>query len=161
MRTRIRFLTVALAAGVAAPLAAQQRLPPVGVGRAAGQTAAGLVGMPIGFLAGGLSTRWVATHWLGASDDRASSLSLAGAFTGAAVTTAAGPALVGAGPHAHGSYWGALAGSAAGGVGSFLLVRLNRAVDLGTIPRFIGAIVVVALPAVGATAGYGLTRQYR
>lgn len=160
MRSWTRCVAVA-GACVAAPLSAQRQPPPVGLGRAAGQTAAGLVGTPAGFLAGGLTTRWIAAHWFGASDDRASSDALIGAFAGSALATAAGPTVIGAGPHARSTYWSALAGSATGGLGSFLLVRLNRAVDLGTVPRFVSAIIVVTLPAVGATAGYGLGRRYR
>jgi len=115
----------------------------------------------LGFLAGGFTTRWIASHWLGASEDRASSIALGGAFAGTALATAAGPTIVGAGPHARSTYWAAIAGSAAGGLGSFLLVRINRAVDLGTVPRFVGAIAVVTLPAVGATVGYTMSRRYR
>jgi hypothetical protein len=154
-------LAAALLLCAAAPLGAQQRSPPVGVGRAVGQTAAGLVGTPVGFVAAGLATRWVATRWFGASDDRASSVALIGGYAGAALMTAAGPTAVGAGPHAGGSYWAALAGSTAGGLGSFLLVRLNRAVDLGTVPRVLGTVAVVALPAIGATISYNLSRSYR
>jgi hypothetical protein len=151
---------VAILIAAAAPSSAQPRPPAIGIGHAAGQAAGGVIGTPLGFVAGGLATRWVATR-LGASEDRGSSLGTIGGYAGAMLATAAGPTLVGAGPHASGSYWAALGGAAVGGVGSFLIVRLNRAVDLGTIPRFVSTIIVLALPAAGATAGYDLTRRYR
>jgi hypothetical protein len=85
---------------------------------------------------------------------------MAGAYVGSALATAAGPTIVGPGSSVRGTYWAALAGATAGGVGSFLLIHLNRAVDLGTIPRLLSAVAVVALPAVGATAGYNLSRGH-
>jgi len=156
---------VALAAcvfalGVAGRAEAQRHPPPVGVGRAIGQGAAGFLGTPIGFVGGGLATRWVSTHWFGASEDRASAIAMWGAYAGGALVTAAGPTLVGPGPHATGTYWGALAGSTAGGLGSFLLIRLNRAVDLGSVARLVGTVAVFTLPAVGATIGYDATRRW-
>jgi hypothetical protein len=138
---------------------AQQEPPPVGAGRAAGQVGAGILGTTVGFVGGGLATRWVATN-LGASDDNASSIALAGAYSSAALLTAAGPTLVGPGPHAHASYWSALGGAAVGGLGSVLLIQINHLVDLGRIPRVIGGIAVVVLPSIGATIGYNLSRRY-
>ena len=154
-------LSGAVIAALAQPLGAQQQPPPIGFGHAVGQTAVGVLGTPIGFVAGGLTTRWVAEHWLGVSDDGASTPAMVGGYVGAAALTATGPVIVGPGPHARGSYWASLGGAAVGGVGSFLLVRLNRAVDLGTVPRFIGAVAVFTLPAIGATVGYNLSRKYR
>ncbi len=115
--------------------------------------------MGAGFVGTGLATRWVATHWFHASDDQASSVALGASYVGGALGAAAGPTIVGAGSGPRGTYWGALAGSAAGGVGSFLIVRLNRAVDLGTIPRIISTAAVLTLPAIGATVGYNLSRH--
>ena len=150
---------VAAASLIAARLPAQQQPPPVGFGRAVGQTAAGVLGMGAGFVGTGLATRWVAAHWFHASEDHTSSIALGAAYAGGVLGAAAGPTIVGAGSSPSGTYWGALAGSAAGGVGSFLIVRLNRAVDLGTIPRIISTAAVVSLPAIGATVGYNLSRQ--
>lgn len=150
-----------LVAALVQPLGAQQQPPPVGFGHAVGQTAVGLLGTPIGFVAGGLTTRWVATHWLRVSEDGTSTPAMVGAYVGAAAATAAGPVIVGPGPHGRGSYWASLGGAGAGGLASFLLVRLNRAVDLGTVPRFVGAVAVFTLPAIGATIAYNSTRKYR
>lgn len=116
--------------------------------------------MPIGFIGGGLATRWTANR-LGASEDAASTVALIGAYSGAALATAAGPTLVGAGPHAHGSYFAALGGAVVGGAGSVLLVRLNRAGDAGSVIRIISFIGVAMLPSVGASVGYNLSRRYR
>ena len=137
--------------------AAQNGPPTLSAGHVAAQFGVGLVGMPLGFLAGGLGTRWAARQ-LGAGEARASSVAMAGAYTGAALVTATGPVIVGPGEGAHGSYWASLGGAVAGGVGSFLLIRLNRAVDLGTIPRILSTVLVFALPSAGATALYNATR---
>jgi hypothetical protein len=139
---------------------AQRRVPTVGVGRAAAQIGAGVLAMPVGFLGGGLATRWVANR-LGATPDRASSVALVGAYASAAFATAAGPTLVGGGPHASGSYFGALGGAVVGGAGSVGLARLNRLGDAGGVARVLSLVGVVILPSVGATLGYNLTRGYR
>lgn len=154
---RVAVMATALAACDTGPVQAQQHPPPVGLGRAVGQTGAGVLGMAAGFVGGGLATRWAAER-LGASDDRASSIALGAAYVGGALGAAAGPTIVGPGSHPAGQYWGAVAGSVAGGIGSFLIARLNRAVNLGSLPRVVSAVAVVALPAVGATVGYNLSR---
>jgi len=156
----VGFLFALAIAAAPAPLQAQRRPPPIGVGRVIAQSGVAAVGLPVGFVAGGLATRWVARR-LGASEDAASSVAMAGAYLGATAATAAGPALVGAGSHARSSYWAALGGTAIGGVGSFLVARLNRAVDLGTVPRVLSTVLVVALPVAGATVGYDVSRRYR
>jgi hypothetical protein len=149
------------AAALAAPLAAvaaQQRPPAVSAGRAIAQGAVGLVAMPVGFVGGGLTTRWAA-HRFGASDDAASRAALVGAYSIAALTTAAGPAIVGPGPHATASYPAALAGTVAGGIGSILLIRLNKAVNTGPVLRILSGLAVVLLPPAGATIGYDVSRK--
>jgi hypothetical protein len=140
--------------------AAAQHVPAPSAGRAAAQVGVGLVAMPVGFIGGGLATRWVANRF-GASSDGASSAGLAGAYVSAVFATAAGPTLVGAGPHASGSYFGALGGAVVGGAASFGLVRLNRLGDAGGVLRVLSLVGVVILPSAGATLGYDLTRRYR
>jgi hypothetical protein len=144
--------------GLADPARAQDA-PPVEAGHAAAQVGAGILGTTAGFVGGGLATRWAAKG-LGASDNSASNIALVGAYTTSGFLTAAGPTLVGPGPHARGSYWAALGGTAVGGLGSILLIQINHAVDLGHIPRIIGGIAVVVLPSIGATIGYNLSRHY-
>jgi hypothetical protein len=158
-RNRVAMEIAMLAVCATGPLQAQ-RPAPVGFGRAVGQTAVGATGTALGFVAGGLATRWVASRWAGASEDRASSIAMAGAYVGSALATASGPTIVGPGSPVRGTYWAALAGATAGGVGSFLVIHLNRAVDLGTIPRILSTVAVVALPAIGATVGYNLSRGH-
>jgi hypothetical protein len=148
----------ALAAG--ASQATAQQPAPVGAGHAAAQVGVGLVGTVGGFVGGGLATRAVASA-LGAPENNASSIALVGAYSSAALLTAAGPVIIGPGANAHASYWAALGGTAVGGLGSILLIKLNHAVDLGQIPRVIGGVLVVALPSIGATIGYNLSRRYR
>jgi hypothetical protein len=138
----------------------QRSPPPVGLGRAVAQTGAALLAMPLGFVGGGLASRWAATR-IGASDDRASDVGLVGAYAGGALATAAGPTLVGGGPHARGTYLAALGGTVVGGAGSLLLVHLNRAGDAGAVLRVVSAVGVVMLPSIGATVGYNLSRRYR
>jgi hypothetical protein len=139
--------------------AAAQHAPAPSFGHLAAQAGVGVVAMPIGFIGGGLATRWIARR-AGASDE-GSSAGLVGAYAGAALATAAGPTIVGAGPHASGTYLGALGGAVIGGAASFGLVRLNRLGDAGGVLRVLSLVAVVALPGIGATAGYDLTRGYR
>ncbi len=158
MPPRLRPILVAL---TFAPLVlGAQSPPPVTAGRAIAQGAVGLGLMPVGFFGGGLATRWVANRF-GAKGDPASTIALVGAYTIAGLATAAGPTIVGGGPHASGSYGAALAGAAVGGAGSILLVRLNKTVNTGPVLRIISAIGVVLLPSVGATVGYDWSRTYR
>jgi hypothetical protein len=167
-RPHRRALRTAAAAGAWAlalvpGLAAQDDTPPVTGLRLAAEVGLGVVGTPIGFVSGGLLTRWAARR-LGASDQRASDAAYAGAWVGAALVTAVGPTLVGSQGRATGSYGAALAGTVAGGLGSYLLVRLfNR--DEGddrpcTLLCSAAAVGVFILPGVGATVGFNLSRRY-
>jgi hypothetical protein len=162
-----RLATVLLPAAALVPLArtaAQSGTPPLNGGRLAAEVAVGALGTPIGFVAGGVLTKRVALAF-GASDDAASSVAYAGAWTGAALGTAAGPRLIGARGPVTGSYWAAVAGAVTGGLGSFLLVRLNnRGPD--DEPRacrvrcVVSTAAIFLLPSVGATVGFNLSRRY-
>lgn len=168
MPTTSRIVTFALA--LLAPHAALSQDadrgddPPLNGGRVALQVGTGALLTPIGFVAGGLTTRWVARRF-GASDDAASRAAYVGAWTTAALATAAGPTFVGSRGRVTGSYLAALGGAVAGGAFSFVLVRLNdRKGDAADPPcRIVCAVSAVAvflLPAIGATVGYDLTREY-
>ena len=138
--------------------------PAVTGGRLLAEVGAGSAALPIGFIGGGLATRWVARKF-GASSDAASSAGLVGAYTVAAFATALPPTLIGqAGRHATGSYLAALAGTAIGGLGSFALIRLNRQRGETFRPcHFVCAVSfagVILLPSVGATTGFNLSRRY-
>jgi hypothetical protein len=144
--------------------AGQQRgQPAVTGGRIAAEVAAGTAAMPVGFIGGGIATRWVARRF-GASDDAASQAALIGAYTTAALATALPPTLIGqAGRHATGSYLAALAGTAIGGLGSFALIRLNRQRGESHPCRIVCSVSfagVILLPSVGATTGFNLSRRY-
>jgi hypothetical protein len=142
--------------------AAQRGQPAVTGVRLLAEVGAGTAAMPIGFIGGGIATRWVARRF-GAGDNAASSAGLVGAYTIAAFATAVPPTLIGqAGRHATGSYLAALAGTLVGGLGSFALIRLNRTdasrpCHLICTVSFAG---VILMPAVGATTGFNLSRRY-
>jgi hypothetical protein len=152
---------VALAAS---PVPAQSDKPPVSFGRALGQVGLGTLGLPLGFVAGGVTGDWIAAR-LNLSDDTADKVAIVGAWTGAALATAGGSTLVGSRGSTTGSYGAAIAGAAVGGIGSYLLIRLNeRAADETDEPCrircIVSAIGVVLLPSIGATVGYNLSREF-
>lgn len=148
---------------VGANAAAQRGQPAVTGGRIAAEVAAGAAAMPVGFLGGGLASRWVARRF-GAGDDVASEVGLVGGYTFAALATAAPPTLIGqAGRHATGSYLAALAGTVVGGLGSLALIRLNRQKGEPKPCRIVCAVSfagVILLPSAGATTGFNLSRRY-
>ena len=157
--------SLALAAVPGAPRAAraQDRTPPLSGLRVAGEVGLGLAGTPVGFVAGGLATRWVANRF-GATEERASSVAMVGAWTGAALATAAGPTLIGTRGRTTGSYAAAVGGAVAGGLGSLLLIKLNtRGGRAGGPCGFfcsVSAVSVFLLPSVGATVGFNMSRRY-
>ena len=158
------------AAGLGRPALAQQTppgtagTPELHAGRVAGQVALGTVGTLAGFVGGGLATRTVARR-LGASDERASRLAYVGAWSGAALATAGGATLIGRHDNVTGSYTAALGGAVAGGLGSWLLVRLCDD-DTGAGSRCgvlspVAGLAVFLLPSIGATVGFNASREYR
>jgi hypothetical protein len=153
---------VLITAGTAAPAAAQGRPPALGAGRVAAQVAAGVPAGAVGYVAGGLATRFVARR-LGATQGQASQLAERGAYAGVAVFTAAPAALVGARGPGAGRYVAALGGAVAGGLGSALVVRLARPRYGGDRPCPLGCKLAAAaaftLPSVGATVGYNASRR--
>lgn len=136
----------------------------LGAARVAGQLATGVLGTPVGFVAGGIGTRWVARSF-GAKDETAATWGYIGAWTGSALTTAVGPTLVGSRGAPTGSYAAAVGGAIVGGLGSWLLVRLNDRDDGTSGPCHLRCILstaaIVVLPSVGATVAFDLTRRYR
>lgn len=155
-------VALALTAGIAG--AQQNDTPPLQTGRVAGQVALGTVGTLGGFVGGGLATRWAARRF-GATEDRASRLAYVGAWTGSALATAGGVTLLGRHGQVTGSYAAALGGTVAGGLGSFLLVRLcdddsGRGSRCGPLAPIAG-LAVFLLPSIGATVGFNASREYR
>ena len=162
---RLSLLVVALAGwlGAASGAAAQDDPRPLAGTRVAAQVSAGVLATPLGFVAGGVLTEWAAER-LGVEDPRASSMALVGAWTGAALATAAAPAAIGARGPGTGSYAAALGGALVGGAGSLLLVRIFDRGD--EVPRppcrlacTLAAVAVFTLPSIGATVGFNLSRH--
>ena len=155
----IRFLSFFLAASLAVgKLPAQSPVSPV---RFVGQLSSGLLGMPVGFVAGGLITRSIA-HSMGQGEDAASSIALVGAYSGAALATAIGPTVL-ASRGARASYLQSVGGAVAGGLGSVLLIKLNKIGDPDSRAcRFVclaSAAAVFLLPSVGATIAANASRR--
>jgi len=153
---------LAMLVAVAPVASGAQDAPRVGAGAVAAQVALGTLGTGVGFVGGGLMTRSAARR-LGASADRASSAAYVGAWTGAALLTPVGPAVVGSRGAARGSYPQAVVGTLAGGAASWLLVTAGRHGAFGC--RWCGpvrALVGVGafvLPSVGATVAFDRSRH--
>lgn len=156
-------LVLAVSLGAAAPVRAQSDDPPLSGTKVAGEIALGAVAGPVGFVGGGLATRWVARR-VGAGEEGASRAAYWGAWTGMALATAAPPTLIGTRGVTTGSYAAAVGGAAAGTLGSWALVRLNLWAGAGTEPCRVRCVVstaaVVLLPSIGATVGFNLSRKY-
>ena len=150
------------AQGAAGSPSAAPPLPGIGAGRAAAQVVAGVPAGAVGYVAGGLATRFVARR-LGATQGQASQLAEKGAYVGVAVFTAAPPALIGARGPGSGRYVAALGGAVVGGLGSALVVRLARPRYGGDAPCTLGcklaAVAAFTLPSVGATVAYNASRH--
>lgn len=147
-------------AALALPTSTRAQVASVSAATIAGQVALGLVGMPVGFVAGGLITRSIARS-VGA--DNPSDVAMVGAYTGAALTTAIGPTILASRGAARASYPMAVGGAVAGGVGSYLLVRLNTRGDedargCGVFCKA-SAVAIVLLPSVGATIAANASRR--
>lgn len=142
--------------------AAQDDLPALGAGRVAAQVVAGVPAGAVGYVAGGLATRFVARR-LGATDGEASQLAEKGAYVGVAAFTAVPPALIGARGPGTGRYVAALGGAVVGGLGSALVVRIARPRYGGERPCTLGckvlAVAAFTLPSVGATVAYNASRH--
>ena len=149
MSHMLRRLTFLLAAS-ALPLAAQKKS--AGAGRLVGETAAGLVAMPIGFAVG--YTIGSGFHPGRGQSNGGVALGLTGALLGPAT----GVNLVGNGGPSRGNF-AATVGGAAVGYGA-LYFAIPAATKVNPMPLKIAAIVAaVALPAVGATVAYNATRK--
>jgi len=161
LQAAVPLLAVAVCA---VPVLAQSDRPSVSFGRAAGQVGLGTLALPVGFVVGGVTADWVAGR-LGVSEETADIVAIAGAWSGAALATGGGATLIGSRGNTTGSYGAAVAGAVIGGVGSYLLIRLNERGDdeqdrpCGVL-CVVSAIGVVALPSIGATVGYNLSRRY-
>ena len=153
----MRGLTMAALIALSTTRALAQREPtPSGV-KVGAQVVTGTVVAPVAFVAGGLSTKWVARH-LGANEARESSLAYVGAWTLAGLATAGVPPLIVHG----GNYPAALAGTAIGGAAAGVMVWSGRVMfhnsaHCGVLCTTWG-IATFALPATGAALAYNRSR---
>jgi hypothetical protein len=168
MRAWRLLITLGTSAALTVPHALRAQAggtPAVGAGRVAAQIVAGTVALPVGYVAGGLTTRWVARR-VGASDDAASRAANVGADVGAALAIGGAVSLIGARAAGIGSFPAAVGGAALGGVASALVVRVARRpndapVRACRIGCVLASVLVVALPSVGATVAYDASRHVR
>ena len=150
-------VALALACAIRPARVGAQASSQPGGGRIAAQIGTGVVLAPVGFLAGGLGTRWVAGH-LGASEEGARRAATVGAWaTAAAVTSLAPPMLKrgGAWPHSVGGV--ALGGAAAGLFIWAGRARYRAAEHCRLLCTTLGVAAIV-LPSVGATILYNRSR---
>jgi hypothetical protein len=145
----MRLVLVALAMPLVAR--AQQVKPEAGGGLIAAQIAGGTAALPIGFIGAGLLARQVAA-----------TIARISATAGAAASTAATVTALGSQGAVSGNYSRALAGAVAGGLASYMLVKLPRWADgrdrCGAICR-LSVAAIVLLPASGATIAFNPTRR--
>lgn len=166
-RARAPLAAAVLGAAALAPAGARaQGAPALGAGRVGAQVALGVPAGAVGYVVGGLATRFAARR-LGAGDGRASQLADAGTYVGIAFFTAVPPALIGARGPGSGRYLAAVGGAGVGELASALVARVGRraygdrggrerACTLGC--KALGALAFT-LPSVGAAAGYNLSRR--
>ena len=139
-----------MAAGlVASPAEAQKR--PVSNGRIAGEVAAGVLGIPIGFAVG-------YTVGSGFRPHGSSNTGVAVGFAGALAGPAAAVNWVGNGGPSHGNFGWTVAGTALGYGATFLTFPLARKLPDGKL-KLLATIATTFLPAVGATIAYNATRK--
>jgi hypothetical protein len=155
----MRLVLVALAMPLVAR--AQQVKPEAGGGLIAAQIAGGTAALPIGFIGAGLLARQVARA-AGADMETAATIARISATAGAAASTAATVTALGSQGAVSGNYSRALAGAVAGGLASYMLVKLPRWADgrdrCGAICR-LSVAAIVLLPASGATIAFNPTRR--
>ena len=143
------------------PLKAQSPEPPrpLSNGAVAAQITTGLLATPIGFVGGGLTTRWAAQR-LGMDEEARGRAALVGAYTSVVLLSSVGPALIGGRDTPNGSYLAAVGGSTAGLATAALLRKLGRKGafgERGPVAIVVGA-AIVALPSIGATIAFNSTR---
>ena len=131
--------------------------------RVAAQVATGTIGAPVGFLVAGVVTDLLFER-AGLDNPTTSRISLAAGWTGAAMATAAGPALIGARGPGSGHYPAAVGGAVAGGLLSWGIVHIidtdgDRKPRGGRLVAAIAGAAVFLLPSAGATTAYNLSRR--
>jgi hypothetical protein len=139
-----------LAASVSSRAAAQKE--PLSAGRAAGEVAAGFVGVPVGFAVG-------YTIGSGLRPHGSSNPGVAVGFAGAIAGSAAGVTLAGrGGPAPRGTFAAAAGGSAVGFLAAAIAVPIVQHIPLGKL-KPLAYVGIAFLPAIGATVGYNGSRR--
>jgi hypothetical protein len=159
----VRRLVIAAAILCASNGGAQESVPSLSAARVTAQVGLGTLATPVAFVAGGLGSRLV-VRAVGASEETARRVAYVGAYSGVWLATAAIPAAIAR----HGSFPAALAGSALGMAAATGTVRLgnhfydtsgdSRKRRCGPLCWTLGALVV-ALPSIGATIAYDVSRD--
>lgn len=130
----------------------------------AGQVALGTLATPVGYVGGGLTTRWAASR-VGAGEDAARRVAYVGAFAGAALTTATTVHYLGRTGRVSGDFPATVGGAVVGQFASWGVVELGRALyrdapTCNVLCRTLG-ISAFVLPSIGATVGHAVTRDWR
>lgn len=145
----MRRFVVALSLFVSSTAVAQQQ--PASTGRIAGEIAAGVVGVPLGFATGYILGSGLRPHG-------SSNMGVILGVTGALVGPATGVNWVGNGGPSHGNFGATIAGTAIGyGAAYTVFPVLNKIPS--TKLKFAAFLAAAALPAVGATVAYNSTRR--
>ena len=131
--------------------AAEAQKQPVSNGRIAGEVAAGILGIPIGFAVG-------YTVGTGFRPHGSSNTGVAAGFAGALAGPAAAVNWVGNGGPSHGNFGWTVAGTALGYGATILTFPLARKLPDGKL-KLLATIATTFLPAVGATIAYNSTRK--
>jgi hypothetical protein len=145
----MRRSVVALSLFASSTAVAQKQ--PVSNGRIAGEIAAGVVGVPLGFAAGYTLGSGLRPH--GSSNTGA-----VGGLVGALVGPATAVNWVGNGGPSHGNFGVTIAGTAVGYGAAYLVFPIVNKVP-GTKLKAIAFLAAATLPAVGATIAYNSTRK--
>ena len=131
---------------------AQAQKRPVSNGRIAGEVAAGVLGIPIGFAVG-------YTVGSGFRPHGSSNTGVAVGFAGALAGPAAAVNWVGNGGPSHGNFGWTMAGTALGYGATVLTFPLARKLPETGKLKLLATIATTFLPAIGATIAYNSTRK--
>jgi hypothetical protein len=148
-----------LVQGAGAQSAASSGAKPVGAGAVVGQISTGVLGTAVGFVGGGLATRWAARR-LGQDEETRGRTALVGAYATSVVFSAVGPTVIGSRGTDKGSFAAAVGGAGGGLAVSALLRKIGRKGlfgERGPVAIIVGA-AIVSLPSIGATWAYNNTR---
>ncbi len=149
MRRSVVALSLLVPLLVSSTAVAQKQ--PVSKARLAGEIAAGVAGVPLGFAAGYILGSGLRPH---GSSNTGVVMGLTGALVGPAVAVN----WVGNGGPSHGNFGATVAGTAIGYGAAYTVFPLLNKVSNEKL-RLVGFLAATMLPAVGATVAYNSTRR--